>query len=64
MFKQENKGEYYTAERSFDFRGFECLHIEDFNPGVKRVHVRKEKTFLIVYCADEAAPKVVDGMCI
>ena len=60
-----NEGNVYVAESKGDFDGFEILLVEDWKPGVKRVHVRKiypdgSGSFYIIF-ADE---KLIKGLAI
>jgi hypothetical protein len=54
-------GDIYIAEQKADFDGWQILAVEDWKPGVKRVHMRQIEgkgsgRFQIVY-ADEALTK-------
>ena len=52
--------EHCVAESKEDFSRWEVLHVEDFKPGVKRVHVRSSNKapaeFRMVYAAEEHVP--------
>ncbi len=59
---------HYIAESPADFSGWEILFIEDFKPGVKRVHIRSSNnppaSFRIVYCAEEHLPTDFRQVCV
>jgi hypothetical protein len=60
---------FYTAKSKADWAKWpsvEILYIEEWKPGVKRVHcrdVRWEPQFYMVYCSDEFLPETESREC-
>jgi hypothetical protein len=58
-----NEEIHYTVKSKADWdkwRNAEILHVEDWKPGVKRLHVRdviaSPPTFYLIFCRDEFLP--------
>ncbi len=47
---------HWVATSKEDFMNMKILYVENFKPGVKRVHGRVGRTFWLVYCKDEFLP--------
>lgn len=39
-----------------DLAGWEILEVEDWKPGVKRLHCRRENAFMLAYCKEHLLP--------
>ena len=53
--------EYWTVTKPTDLDGWVLIFIEDWKPGVKRLHVRTPShqvpaEFRMLYCPDDLAP--------
>lgn len=61
-------GQYYVAESQNDFSGWEILYIEDFKPGVNKVHIRllnqTPAQFRVVYCDEKYLPTEFRQVCV
>ena len=64
MYLSENNS--YVAENETDFDGFEILMIDDWKPGVKRVHMRKiypggSGSFYLLFTDEKLTDSLVVG---
>jgi len=53
-------GSAYIAESKEDFNGWQILLVEDYKPGVKRVRMRRNHSFMVIYAGDDIAPDVTE----
>ncbi len=53
-------GSAYIAESKEDFNGWQILTVEDYKPGVKRVRMRRNHSFMIIYADEAIAPDVTE----
>ena len=53
-------GSAYIAESKEDFNGWTILTVEDYKPGVKRVRMRRNHSFMVIYADEAIAPDVTD----
>jgi len=60
MFTYDEDGQCYVSSSANDFTGWQLLGWEQWKEGVKRVHVRKDRTFYIVFAEDSHVERLIE----